>query len=151
KWLSENMITISFLPTPLAEALLTETIPSGMALHTLLTGGDRLHQLKRDSLPFRLVNHYGPTENSVVATCGDVDLDSTSAPPIGKPIANTQAYLLNPYLQPVPIGVAGEIFIGGDSLARGYHNRPDLTNEKFIPHPFSDDPGARLYRTGDLG
>jgi acyl-CoA synthetase (AMP-forming)/AMP-acid ligase II len=70
--------------------------------------------------------------------------------PIGRPISNMQVYVLDPHLQPVPVGVTGELFVGGVGLARGYLNRPELTAEKFIPHPFRDEPGACLYRTGDL-
>ena len=152
EWLARQSITICFLPTPLAEAALDERMPSDLALRVLLTGGDRLHQAPVKSLPFRLVNHYGPTENTVVATCGLVErkAQDENAPSIGCPIANAQVYLLDRCLQPVPVGISGEIYIGGDGLARGYRNRADLTAERFIPNSFSDEPGERLYKTGDL-
>ena len=151
-WLVENEISLTFVPTPLAEALVALTWPPKVALRAMLTGGDRLTRHASRSLPFPLVNHYGPTEDTVVTTCGVVDIEGQGgkAPPIGKPIANTQTYVVDSRLQPVPIGVPGELLIGGDGLARGYLRRPGLTAEKFIANPFSREPGERLYRTGDL-
>ena len=152
EWLAANRITHCFLPTPLAERLIDEPIPKDTALRYLLTGGDALHRGPRQSLPFQLMNHYGPTENSVVTTSGVVEpMDVCEAPPpIGRPISNTQVYVLDRQLQLVPVGVPGQLYIGGDGLARGYWNQPELTAERFIPNPFSAEPGARLYKTGDL-
>ncbi|MBA2352668.1 MAG: amino acid adenylation domain-containing protein, partial [Burkholderiales bacterium] len=102
----------------------------------------------------RLINAYGPTEATITATCyeaGSAPVDrEAAAVPIGRPVANKHIYILDPHLNPTPIGVPGELCIGGTGLARGYLNRPELTAEKFIPNPFSDVPGSRLYRTGDL-
>lgn len=99
-----------------------------------------------------LVNEYGPTETVVGCCIYKVPAGEhySGSVPIGEPIANTQLYVLDRDLKPVPIGITGELHIGGVGLARGYLNRPDLTAEKFIPNPFSDRPGARLYKTGDL-
>jgi amino acid adenylation domain-containing protein len=151
-WLLTRGITISFVPTPLAERLIALEWPSGASLRILLTGGDTLHHYPRTNLPFVLVNNYGPTECTVVATSGVVPPDSNASalPPIGWAIANAQIYLLDERLRRVPAGVPGEIHVGGTGLARGYRNRPDLTREKFIPNPFSSEPGSRLYKTGDL-
>jgi amino acid adenylation domain-containing protein len=152
-WLIAQKITISFVPTPLAEVLLQLSWPSDVELRTLLTGGDRLHIFPPSDLPFTLVNNYGPTEATVVATSTIIHPQGEKSgrlPSIGQPIQNTRVYVLDQYMQPVPIGVPGELFIGGVGVARGYLHRPDLTAEKFIPDPFSDQPGARLYRTGDL-
>ena len=149
-WLLAQGITISFLPTPLAERVLALDWPKDKALRTLLTGGDNLQQSPPTSLPFAVVNNYGPTENTVVTTSGLVTAGPAGVPTIGRPIANTQVYLLDARLQPVPIGARGELYVSGDGLARGYLNRPELTAERFIPHPFSLKPGARLYKTGDL-
>jgi amino acid adenylation domain-containing protein len=150
-WLAAKRITLSFIPTPLAEALLDEPWPVRSTLGALLTGGDKLHRHPGENLPCPLVNHYGPTENTVVTTWTVVPpaVAATPAPPIGRPIANTQLYVLDRHLQPLPIGVPGELHIAGVGLARGYHHRPRLTAEKFIPNPFSKDPRARLYKTGD--
>ncbi|MGH8057643.1 MAG: AMP-binding protein, partial [Candidatus Entotheonellia bacterium] len=98
----------------------------------------------------RVFNLYGPTEATVYATWASIEPDREEAPPIGRPIANTQLYVLDRHLQPVPVGVPGELHIGGVGLARGYLNRPNLTAEQFIQHPFSTRVGDRLYKTGDL-
>ena len=101
-----------------------------------------------------ILNHYGPTETTIGATTylvpKNLGKDRPATPPIGRPIANTETYVLDSHLQPVPIWVAGELYIGGGGLARGYYNHPDLSAEKFILNPLSNEPGARLYKTGDL-
>jgi amino acid adenylation domain-containing protein len=148
-WMAAQRITQSFLPTPLAEQVLPLSWPEGTTLRVLMTGGDQLHRGAPAGVPFRLINHYGPTESSVVATCSEVHPGVDSAPPIGRPISNTQVFILDARMQPVPVGVPGELFIGGKGLARGYLHRPGLTAERFVAHPFDSTPGARLYRTGD--
>ena len=96
----------------------------------------------------KLYNLYGPTEGTTYSTFAPIARDDTAAPTIGRPICNTQVYVLDRYLNPAPVGVAGELYVGGDGVARGYLNRPELTAEKFLPDPFSTVPGARMYRTG---
>ncbi|GFZ92179.1 non-ribosomal peptide synthetase [Okeania sp. KiyG1] len=152
-WLISEKITMSFVPTPLLENLCALEWSAETELRTVLTGGDRLQKYPSAALPFRVFNNYGPTENTVVTTCGLVvsGQGSTISPPIGKPISNTKVYILDKNLQPVPIGVAGELHIGGDSLAIGYYNRPELTASKFIPNPFEFSKATKLYKTGDLG
>ncbi|MEG3990474.1 amino acid adenylation domain-containing protein [Microcoleus sp. S28C3] len=151
-WLVSNAITISFLPTPLAEKVLLLAWPQTTALRILLAGGEKLQQHPLKSHPFKLVNNYGPTENTVVTTSGYIPVTEQTdiAPIIGRPIANTQIYILDKYLQPVAIGVVGELYIGGNGLARGYLNLPDLTAERFIVNPFKPNSGERIYKTGDL-
>ncbi|MBG1271675.1 non-ribosomal peptide synthetase [Nostoc sp. WHI] len=151
-WLISKAITITLLPTPLAEKILLLDFPQDAALRILLTGGDRLNQYPLADHPFHLVNNYGPTENTVVTTSGHISVKNKEslAPVIGGAIANTQVYILDKHLQPVPIGVPGELYISGDGLARGYLNRPDLTAECFIEHSFTNQLKTRLYKTGDL-
>jgi amino acid adenylation domain-containing protein len=151
-WLVSRGITICFLPTPLAEQVMTLEWPRKSNLRVMLTGADTLHRYPPRKLPFELVNNYGPTECTVVATSGTVfpEEHPDRLPTIGRPIDNTQIYILDEKVQQVPIGEIGEIYIGGAGLARGYRNRTDLTAEKFIPDPFCTKTGARMYKTGDL-
>jgi amino acid adenylation domain-containing protein len=153
-WLVAEGITVSFLPTALAERVMTLEWPLTTALRSLLTGAETLHRFPSKSLPFTLVNNYGPTECTVVATSGFVSphAGANTLPTIGRPIANTEIHILDENLQQVPVGTAGEIHIGGAGVARGYLNRPELTLEKFIRNPFAADDkrASRLYKTGDL-
>ncbi|MEM7129588.1 MAG: amino acid adenylation domain-containing protein [Chloroflexota bacterium] len=161
-WLIENEISITFIPTPLVEGLLALEWPNDIPLRTILTGGDKLHRFPPTNLPFTLVNNYGPTENTVVATFGDIlphtSADEThsdvpsdfSAPSIGRPVYHTGAYILDEQMQPVPLGVPGELCLSGPSLARGYLNRPELTAEKFVEVDLGSGEPTRIYRTGDL-
>ncbi|WP_164018517.1 non-ribosomal peptide synthetase [Pyxidicoccus trucidator] len=150
-WLLSECITFTDLPTALAERLLALAWPAACALRTVLAGGDRLHARPAPGLPWRLFNQYGPTETTVTATSCEVlpGGPNEALPAIGQPIDGATAYVLDAELQPVPPGVAGELYVGGAGVARGYLNRPDLTAGCFIPDPFSSRPGARLYRTGD--
>ncbi|MFC1715834.1 amino acid adenylation domain-containing protein [Candidatus Poribacteria bacterium] len=124
----------------------------------LLTGGEALsvYHVRRalSLLPStQIINGYGPTESTTFTCCYQIPnqlSESISSIPIGRPIGNTKVYLVDSHLQPVPVGVPGELHIGGLGLARGYLNRLELTAERFIPNPFSDEPGERLYKTGDL-
>ncbi|WP_052113892.1 non-ribosomal peptide synthetase, partial [Burkholderia pseudomallei] len=147
RWWRAQELDVGFLVTPLAE-LAYATGQSNAGMRTLLIGGDRLSRWP-DSMPpgQMLVNNYGPTEATVVATSGRLQ-PGEATPPIGRPIANTRVYVLDAWLRPAPIGVAGELYIGGVQVARGYLNRPELTRERFIDDPFV--AGGRLYRTGDL-
>jgi amino acid adenylation domain-containing protein len=130
----------------------------GTSLKEIFTAGEQLEMtpsvdsLMRSLPAARLHNHYGPTESHVASafTVPSSESDRTRFPPIGRPIANTQIYLLDQELAPVPAGVRGELYIGGISLSRGYQQRPDLTADRFVPNPFTDEPGMRLYRTGDV-
>ncbi|OLE50109.1 MAG: hypothetical protein AUI36_19690 [Cyanobacteria bacterium 13_1_40CM_2_61_4] len=151
-WLLSQGITITFVPTPMAERMMALHWPAKVPLRLMLTGADTLHSYPSPKLPFLLVNNYGPTECAVVATSGPVlpEEHSDRLPTIGRPIDNAQIYILDEQSRQVPIGTPGELHIGGAGLARGYVNRPELTAAKFIANPFSAEPGARLYKTGDL-
>jgi amino acid adenylation domain-containing protein/non-ribosomal peptide synthase protein (TIGR01720 family) len=148
-WLAVKEITVAFLPTPLAAALIRHKDWKPQRLRTILTGGDRLQDRPAENWSVEVVNHYGPTESTVVATSTTVEKDRTGLPAIGRPISNIRVYVLDAQMRLVPVGAVGELYIGGVGLARGYAGKPDLTAEHFVPDALSDEPGARLYRTGD--
>jgi glutamate-1-semialdehyde-2,1-aminomutase len=153
---SQEISTLQLVPALMRMFLEHEGVEECTSLKHVFCGGEALPIALQEhfftALDAKLHNLYGPTETCIDAmgwTCQPGM--NQSIIPIGRPIANTTIYLLDEQQQPVPIGVAGEIYIGGAGVARGYLNRPELTAEKFIPNPFSNSPQARLYRTGDLG
>ena len=152
-----HKVTTLWLTADLFHLMVEERLEDLTAVRQLLAGGDVLSVTHVNRVlaargKQKLINGYGPTESTTFACChvmeGSAPVERTV--PIGRPIANTQVYLLDAFLQPVAIGVAGEVWLGGDGLARGYWNRPELTAERFVRNPFSETPGERLYRTGDL-
>jgi amino acid adenylation domain-containing protein len=154
--INENKITTLWLTAALFRAMVDEQLDDLRNLKQLLAGGDVLspshvEKAAGELIGCALIIGYGPTESTTFACCHTVagELPVGSEAPIGKPISNTQVYILDSDLQPVPFGMPGELYIGGDGLARCYYNRPDLTAELFIPNPFSKEPGERLYKTGD--
>lgn len=151
----KEITTLHFVPSMLSIFLEAEGLERCDSLRQVFASGEalpfELQQRFFERLGAELHNLYGPTEAAVDVTYWACGADNEQAiVPIGRPIANTQIYILDANLQPVPIGVAGELHIGGIGLARGYLNRPDLTAQKFIPSPFGETKDARLYKTGDL-
>jgi amino acid adenylation domain-containing protein len=142
RYFEKNKITISFLPTQVCELFMEL---DNKSLRYLLTGGDRLRRFRSQN--YQVINNYGPTENTVVATSCELGAGAETIP-IGKPVFNTRVYLLGKANKLVPIGVPGELCIAGVGLARAYVNDVEKTTEKFVANPF--EPGARMYRTGDL-
>ncbi|MET8118332.1 non-ribosomal peptide synthetase [Micromonospora sp. NPDC005189] len=150
-------VTMMFLATSVARQLATEAPDALAGLRYLTFGGEQADRVAVDRLRTAcpgtiLVNGYGPTEGTTYTTTYDCALLTASdlVVPIGGPVANTRVYVLDRFLQPVPPGVLGELFIGGDGVARGYLGRPDATADRFVPDPFGPRAGGRLYRTGDL-
>ena len=153
--LEQQQVTTLWLTASLFNLVVDENVRILKPVRQLLAGGDALSlehvRRVRDELPgCELINGYGPTESTTFACCYHISagLDYTTVP-IGRPVSNTEVYVLDDDMRPVPTGVAGELYIGGDGLARGYHHLPALTAEKFIPNPFSRKPGACLFKTGD--
>jgi amino acid adenylation domain-containing protein/non-ribosomal peptide synthase protein (TIGR01720 family) len=155
--LQEQGISVLFLTTALFNQLAKEVPSAFNSVRHLLFGGEAadprvVKMLLENSPPQQLLHVYGPTESTTFASwhlVKEVPQGVTTIP-IGRPLSNTQIYLLDNQMHPVPVGVPGELYIGGDGVARGYLNRPELTAERFIVNPFSNEPGAHLYKTGDL-
>jgi acyl-coenzyme A synthetase/AMP-(fatty) acid ligase/aryl carrier-like protein len=150
-WMIRERVTISLVPAVLGARLMTLEWPSESALRTLIIGGEALLHGPPAQLPFKVVNHYGPTECTVVTTWATLTPGSDEVPPIGCPIDGATVYLLDNQGVQVPDGTAGEIYIGGSGVGRGYRNLSALTEQCFLPNPFSGVTGATMYRTGDLG
>jgi acyl-coenzyme A synthetase/AMP-(fatty) acid ligase/acyl carrier protein len=157
--ITRNQVTGCELPTAYWHQWSLELEKNGVppSISFVIIGGEnalreRVEAWRRFDIP--LINAYGLTEvavTSIIYTLSsDRELNEWPQFPIGRPISNTEVYIVDAEMQPLPAGVIGDLYVGGTGLGRGYHNRPDLTAERFIPHPFSDEPGARLYRTGDL-
>jgi amino acid adenylation domain-containing protein len=151
EWMLRERVTIGFVPTVHAAPMLTMAWPAETAVRLLLTGGDTLHHRPPVGLPFEVVNNYGPTECTVVATSTVLKPGSHGIPPIGRSISGTNVYLLDEGGKQVPDGSSGEIYIGGGGVGRGYRNLPGSTEQSFLPDPFAGTSGARMYRTGDRG
>jgi amino acid adenylation domain-containing protein len=149
QFLQDKAIDTAILPPAVLAVL-----PAEPPLQTVIAGGEACQReiMQQWSVNRRFFNAYGPTEATIWATLAQLNApDNHNKPSIGRPVANTQVYLLDANLQPVPIGVVGEVYIGGDGLARGYLNQTELTAERFIPNPFTESsPFSRLYKTGDL-
>ncbi len=162
RWVDENRVTALDLPTAYWHELVRELSESSLklpkSLRLVIVGGEKAQSgalvtwRKLAGSRARWVNTYGPTETSVIVTSYEpkASEEIPAVLPIGRPIANTKIYILNKALQPLPVGIAGDLYVSGPGLARGYLNRPEITAEKFIPDPFSSEPGARMYKTGDL-
>jgi len=146
--LRRERITVVTLPPSVLATLPKQELPE---LKTLVVAGEacRSELASEWSAGRRMINAYGPTEGTVCATIS-APLSASEKITIGRPMTNVSIYVLGADMQPMPVGVSGELLIGGSGVTRGYLNRPDLTAEKFVPHPFSENPGQRLYRTGDL-
>lgn len=155
--LRRNRITTIFLTTSLFNLLAREVPGAFSGLRDLVFGGEAadarvIADVLKNHPPARLVNGYGPTETTTFAAWYEPRHvpDGARSIPIGRPLANSELYVLDEHLQPVPIGVPGELYIGGGGVGCGYLNRPELTADRFIPHPFNPNSAVRLYKTGDL-
>ena len=141
EWMVEHGITIAFLPTPLAAVVLEQPLPTGLRLRVILTGGDRLHRAPKQPLQFRLFNHDGPTETTVVATAAEVDPNCDEQPPIGRPISNVRTYVLDRNAAQCRLEQWASYTLAETGVARGYLNRPEFMECPVCRQPFS--PGRK--------
>jgi amino acid adenylation domain-containing protein len=150
-WIVSQEITIGFVPTILASQLVATSWPENTRLRCMLTGGDVLHRRPKPGLPFALVNNYGPTECTVVATSGIVSPEGTQngTPSIGRPIANANALILDEALREVPLGAAGELCLAGALVGRGYRNPSEVNAKAFVTYAPASGQPFHMYRTGD--
>jgi len=146
RWMVEQQLTWAYLPTSLAEAVLGEPWPADAVLRYVFTGGEAVRRTTPAGLPFTFVNAYGPTETTIIVTGTPLPPGDLARPPIGRPLGGQRAYVLDG-LDPVPVGMPGELYIGGAGVSRGYLGDPAATAAVFVPDPWH--PGQRMYRTGD--
>jgi aspartate racemase len=157
KFIVKQTVTLLWLTAGLFHQMVENRLEDLKYVRRLLAGGDVLspHYVRKVVVRFpgcRLINGYGPTENTTFTACCDLSSINKfeSSVPIGRPVANTRVYILDLHMQPTPIGIKGELYTGGDGLGRGYLGRSELTAERFIPNPYGDTPGESLYKTGDI-
>lgn len=159
EWIQSRKMTVALMPAAMSEEALTLAWPEDTTLRTLITGGDHFRCRPSSGLPFQVFHLHGSEETAWATAFTRLDPGSDCRPGsvgmaelrhVGRPMGNAQVYVLDRLLRPLPVGVPGELFVGGPGLACGYRNDPALTAERFVPHPFDISPGARLYRTGDL-
>ncbi len=154
--LERNRVTVAWFTSGLFSQMVEHELDRLCRVRQVLAGGDVLsvphvRRFVHAATASTLINGYGPTENTTFTCCHRISHDQHigSTVPIGRPISNSEVYVLDPHLNPQPVGVPGELYAGGDGIAIGYWNRPELTAERFLPHPFRSDPASRVYRTGD--
>jgi aspartate racemase len=154
--LERHRVTVAWFTSGLFSQMVEHELDRLCGVRQVLAGGDVLsvphvRRFVHAATGSTLINGYGPTENTTFTCCHRISRDQRieSTVPIGRPISNSEVFVLDPHLNPQPVGVPGELYAGGDGIALGYWNRPELTAERFLPHPFKSDPASRVYRTGD--
>jgi amino acid adenylation domain-containing protein len=151
RWVVAERLTFCFFPTVLGQRLVADgALDAARRLRVVVLGGDRITRLPGGDVPFRLINGYGPTEASVFATWFDTTGVLGGTPPIGRPLDGVTARILDRYLREAPVGLTGELYVGGAGVAAGYLGAPGRTAARFVADPFAATPGRRMYRTGDL-